>query len=449
MNNNGYIYSIVTLMLVLLLLSAVSVYYESYKISAETNPTKMRTDELHYFVESTKKDLSRAMAISGRRGVIYLSGYVIDSGVPLNDSDQALKELILNGTITFGGNVTTIGPMENHTLRIWLGKINKSGEKLNFDVNITLSDMHTYPYDSWHILQVIYLNFSISDKQGMCKYEGSDVETYSLISLLGLEDPLYPLNTANKIKRYKFIKSNNTGSVEVLATGANGNGTGGGKVFDISDEIFQSNNITTYNSTYPELVYYTVFVIDVNNFVNDLSANARSILNSSGGVIDYHNENLDSQGFSYVSGSPKLNFSAITYVALRTNANHEILRLLINDDIGDRYYHSSKNGSCFFDRLQGNLNLSEKYVNQSKEIIKLLNLDPETEIGLESFVNVNTFAEYMLYTLGVLPPFINQSSVEYLYFQNISGKRVYGTPEWFRLDDEHCVKYNLTGFCHT
>ncbi|MEA3255073.1 MAG: hypothetical protein U9Q22_04485 [Candidatus Altiarchaeota archaeon] len=448
MDDKGYICTITTLMLAVLLLSAATFYYESYKINAEINPTKLRTDELHYFVESAEKDLRRAMVISGRRGFIYVTDYVIDAGVPLDDPEQTLKELILNGTITRGGNVTNVTYMENHTLRTWLGRINKCGENLRFDVNITLSALDISPYDSWHVLQVITLNFSVYDKRGMCKYEKSDVRLYSLISLLGLDDPLYPLNTAGKIRR-QISKSNNTEYIETLTTGVNGNGTGGGKVFDVSEEVSQSNNITTYSLTYPELVYSTVFVIDVNNFVNDLSANARSILNSSGGVIDHHNENLDSQGFSYVSGSPKLNFSAINYVALRNNGGHEILRLLINDDIVNSRYHSSKNGSCFFDRLQGNLNLSEKYINQSKETRRNIGVDPETDIGLESFVNVNTFSEYMLYVSGILPPFTNQSSVEYLYFQNISGRRVYGAPEWFRLDDEHCVKYNLTEFCHT
>ncbi|RLI87775.1 MAG: hypothetical protein DRO76_01820 [Candidatus Altiarchaeales archaeon] len=450
MSNKGYIYAIVTLILALLLLAAVSLYYSSYKISAELNPTKMRTDELHYFVESAKKDLSRAMVISGRRGAVYMIDHVIHTGVPLNDSEQTLKELILNGTITINGSTINVTYLKNHTLSVWLDKINKSGERLGFDVNITFSSMDIYPYDSWHFIEIIALNLDISDKEGMCRYERSNVRIYSLVSIIGLEDVLYPLNTANKIRR-GFRKSNRTESIEVLATGINGKGIGGGKVFDVSDEneSDQGDNITAYNSTYPELVNYTVFVIDVDDFYNDLSDDARNVLNSSGGVIDYYNESLDAEGFPYVSGVSKLNFSGINYVALRNNGKHEILRLLINDDIEGELYHSSKNGSCFFDRLEGNLNLSEKYKNRSKELIKLLDLSPDTEIGLESFVNVNNFAEYKLYEFGILPAFIDQSSVDYLYLQDISGKRVYGTPEWFRLDDEHCAKYNLTEFCHT
>lgn len=449
MSNKGYIYTIVALILALLLLALVSLYSKSYEISAEQESTKMRTDELHYFVESAKKDLSRAMVISGRRGAVYMIDHVIHTGVPLNDSEQTLKELILNGTITNTTDTINVTYMKNHTLSVWLDKINKSGERLGFDVNITFSTIDIYPYDSWHFIEIITLNFDISDKKGMCKYERPNVKIYSLVTIIGLEDALYPLKTANRIRRY-FSKSNRTGSIEILATGINGDGIGGGKVFDVSDENEndQGDNITTYNSTYPELVNYTVFVIDVDDFYNDLSDDARNILNSSGGVIDYYNETLDAEGFPYVSGVPKLNFSGINYVALRNNVEPEILRLLINDDIKNELYHSSENGSCFFDRLEGNLNLSEKYKNQSKELIKILDLSPDTEIGLESFVNVNNFARYKLYELGILPSFTNQSSVEYLYFQDISGKRVYGTPEWFRLDDEHCVKYNLTEFCH-
>jgi len=65
---------------------------------------------------------------------------------------------------------------------------------------------------------------------------------------------------------------------------------------------------------------------------------------------------------------------------------------------------------------------------------------------------VPEFAEYNLYdnlyAFGALPAFTNQSSVDYLYFQNVSGRWVYGSPEWFRLDALHLNKYNLTEFRH-
>ena len=99
MNRKGYVYTVISMMLALVLLQVVSLYYESYKSATDLSPAKLRTDELHYFVESAKKDLGRSMSISARRGAAYMTDYVINNHTTLTNPDPAtnLKQIMVNG----------------------------------------------------------------------------------------------------------------------------------------------------------------------------------------------------------------------------------------------------------------------------------------------------------------------------------------------------------------
>ncbi len=445
MRSKGYIYTIVSLMLALVLLSVVSLYYESYSQTVEVDSTRMRTDELHYFVESIKKDTSRVMAISGRRGAIYLVDYVARNG-KLSDAEASLREVIENGTITVG-TTNPIPGMSNNTLSSWLNQTREMGDARGFDVNITLSSSTIYPYDSWHFLEILNLSFNISDRKGtqkdaMSRYEQSNITIISFVSLNGVEDPLYALNTSNRLK--KVLYKTNQSTVDVMATGSFGGGTGGGMVFDVSSDINQNDGITNYNTSNPRLVNYTIFVINVSDYDTGLNDASKLILNNSAGVVNYLPLNLNRRGVSYVAGIPSVNLSQLGYIAIRNAINHEVVKLSIYDDLRNELYRSSSNGSSFFDRLEGRTNVSKTYVDQADQARALLNETLEPTIGLEGFVNVSEFIRAGLFNLSILTNYTNQSSVDYVYFQNTSGRWIYGMPYWFRLDARHMKDYNLT-----
>ena len=435
-----------SIMFGLILLALVSLYYDTYRSTGGIDTSNVRTDELHYFIESSKKDVSRAMTISGRRAAIYLIDNVVSTGAPLSDPEQSLEELMINSTLTIGPVTQNVSYMQNHTLSKWLADVKNGGEKQYFDVNLSVSSLDIYAYDAWNFLEIMTLSFNVSDKKGggreSCRYENTDVKISSLVPIAGLEDDLYALKTTNKIRRF-FLESNSTKVYELVGSAAKGNGTGGGRICDLSTSGDPSASLASYNTTYPELVNYTVFVMNISDYSTLLSG-AKTILNMSAGVINYNDIPLDSIGFPYVAGLSALNASNSSFVALKNDEQHNVVRLLINDDISKNTYYASGNGSSFFDRLEGRLNVTQKYLNQSLYSRGLLNSGTYTPIGLESLVNVTDFYKYELYSLGILPNYTSQSSVDYQYFQNASGLWVYGTPEWLRLDPKHLEKYNLT-----
>jgi hypothetical protein len=467
MSNKGYIYTIVSLIFGLLLLSVISLQYQAIRTTAELEPSKVRTDELHFFVESAKKDMTRAMAISGRRGAAYLVSFIVTTNKQgVNNAEEALAEMIMNGTAVNSSNPNqrfNITQMENHTMTGWLRKVNQTGEELHFDVNITPLSIEILPYDESHFLQIFNLSFDISDRKGlskaeMCRYTNNNTQIYVLVAFDEVEDPLYPLKTNGHVTR-KMIFGTNTYSddnisvYEILGRGTYGNGTGGGKILDlhlITNPATLSTNITNLTNyvTPGAAVEYTVFVF--NSSLGGLTSDAASVLSLSGGVINYYDSNLAGNGYPFVSNLSYINFTDKQYVVLRNGINHTIEYLYINDDIVNKSYYVDKNntGPSFFDRLEGRLNYSEKYLNDTIKARTLLGMDPNTNIGIESFVNLTEFANYTLYTSGILDDFVGQSSADFKYFNNSQGYWVYGTPEWFRLDAQHLRDYYLTPYVY-
>jgi len=123
---------------------------------------------------------------------------------------------------------------------------------------------------------------------------------------------------------------------------------------------------------------------------------------------------------------------------------------IISNWINEKCYHESNEtykSPSFFDRLEGSINLSEKYLNQSKNYFQ------NSYIGLESFVDLYDFWIHNI-SLDFEDNITKKSWIDYLYWQNISGDcKVNSTPNYainathnitFRIDQMHILKYNVS-----
>ena len=95
------------------------------------------------------------------------------------------------------------------------------------------------------------------------------------------------------------------------------------------------------------------------------------------------------------------------------------------EDIKNSYYHSSDVGASFLDRLEGRLNVQQKYRIQS-----------DKRIGLEFFVDKS-----YLSSLGIYVD-LEKTNVDHLYFDENphDGRRIKGLENTaFRIDEENCT----------
>lgn len=402
----------------------------------------------------------------------------------MNGSEAAIAEVTLCGTI-YGENVTY---MLNHTLSEWITRVNSAGDAMNFDINISIVNITVVQNDAWDFAIIVDMLLDVSDDSGICYYTGDIMSIEAITSILGLEDVLYPLNTGGRM--IKFI-TNCTTDIN-LESIAGCSLTYGGQGLASGRPIFWSNlksstsaaERSTYCSTFEEYVNDKLLVMDT--AFGNCNSFEQCCFNEScpyhfSGVINYgatnpvswdkceitipwitHTCKLDNvTGFGPGGGCERpdgcnesiLQNDSCVMIKNRDECDeHNVLMGFSTENITTYCYSESNissfgascsetfaNGPSFFDRLDGNYNLSEKYANQSRDYYNT------TNIGLETLVN-----PYLLDDFGIEIK-DNKTWVDYLYWQNIGGCEAIGScaegAYALQLDCQHAYKYSIDTKC--
>ena len=488
----------------ILILVIPLIIFVSYMATVSNTKTidtisKIRCDELHYFVEDIRWDLSRAMVIFGRRAAIYSIDNIVENERPLNDyvfvcspqcnvncsvfglevngSEAALSELMLCGTL-FGNNVSF---MVNHTLSQWLERIEDRGGELHFNTSIDVVGLHVIPNGPWGFTVYVNSTFDVVDFSDTCFYEGGSEVSESYTSILGLEDPIFPLHTNSYV--VKFFE-NCTADIRgrTLAGCSPSSEPGAGAA--TGTLVFHSDIKTLYGgldnycvSRPPHIINNQILVLDqgfggCNKYEDDVCFNA-SHPHSFGGIINYGPNSVTSFASKCnvtipwitntgdiddrwpespprtVSECGVTDISAGSCIQIMHDSTCSYHKVFLGVDtlnvntscyrVSNASLYGGVDGPSFFDRLDGNLNLSEKYVNQS---IRFFN---DSMIGIETLVNM-----YDLNSRG-LDVYLNATWVDYLYFQNEPGcVALASCPSsnlFFRLDDAHAGSLGISTEC--
>jgi len=231
----GYIYTLSAILLSISLVMLIVFYYgltetgtgttklgetktEETEMTAITS--KIRCDELHYFVEDIKESMSRGLLIGGRRAALYLIDQVTQNGTPvlsnytmdttncpfaenlntsIRGSEAAIAELLICGR--YNGKESE--EMKNHTLSAWRNKMIEKGNRAGLTLDMSFGNISISPYDAWHFVITTEMSFNVSDRANICHFSGYNTKITSISSIIALEDPLYPIKTSSRI--YKYI----------------------------------------------------------------------------------------------------------------------------------------------------------------------------------------------------------------------------------------------------
>ena len=199
----GYLYSIMTMMFLVLLFSLIVFYSSTSETDMRTTVNKITTDKLHFFVNGVREDLYRASYISCKRSIHYSVAHILSTGenfsdyeminctgfnYPLNGTQAALAEMVLCGT--FEGNKMDF--MLNNTLLEWIDKISNAATNADivFD-RLEVADIDIAMYDSMHVGAIVYLNMEVRDSKNTSFFRGYNIPTKTV--LIGLNDTVDPL----------------------------------------------------------------------------------------------------------------------------------------------------------------------------------------------------------------------------------------------------------------
>ncbi len=504
-DRKGFFFTLITILLVIPLIYFITFHISYSKERVDDVLGRTRCERLYYFIEDVKKDMMRAMVIFGRRSAIYAISDVVTSGRDLEGyefncsvncayegcesiefketgAEAALAELMVCGTL----HGEPVLYMQNHTFPLWMDKMKSAGEDMHFTLNLSLRDIKVLPRDAWSFATISTLRMQIWDEGELCFYEDSSEVIQSNSSIIGLEDPIYPLNTEGRVTKY-IINCSMDLELDMVAgcSGSNrGNGTGGGDIVLYSDIAGNVPALENYCATTPaEELSKQVLVLDGGAFVctpqitDCLNASkpnhfaavivynpASSVqiceasipwISDTGDIDDIPPENPPKETGCGAGNFTVTNGSCVFIKNIPDCGMYAVILGLDSSLINTSCYQVSdveetfnifcplgeekSDGPSFFDRLDGRLYLSDRYKQQANRTFN------NPLIGIESLVSPYTLEEYSITANDTY------TWIDYLYWINSSGCKAIGVCDWegypFNLDCPHAYKYMVDTEC--
>ena len=405
----GFFFTLLVIVLFFLLMLSVRSWAKLQDSAEQLNAVNVRVDALSSMVESAGADAERMTRIAGEGAVRYAAFYAAYNRTPLENSSEAIGELMRNNTLDglecYGvpigtcsqGSGTCCFPqqMENACFVLWGERF---AEKVSqYDASASFTDMtfSASQVSPFEVSVTAAMSASLNDSSGVASFRRR-LSFSKRINISGFEDPTYPIYTGGTFHRtvepwpypddYPLVSVNASG-----ASGGNGWVYGGvinlgacctaanctDGTLDLADtnRTLVVNNIAPIAETCPE------------------KANAfRGIIfNTDGGNPGSITANITvpyAYGFAgYDVTAMLLNGTGI--LLNNDGTRHELidvenLRMLI---YSGSYYRASRGGPDFMKRLENNLSASAN--------------------GIESLVNYSIAA-----------PDSNKSWVDYYFFSD-------------------------------
>ena len=186
-------------MTVLLLapLVLLAVYYaQAWPQSSQQLVTRAVGLSVKNFADSLAADFPRAVEISGKSAAAAAVNQVVSNGSGVDDAELRTTELAVNGT--FYGETSYF--MQNNSMAAWVSRLQNKSIVFGMNATIQITNYSATPYDAFHLL----FNASLSVNASNADYEINFSRSYNavaIVSIEGLEDPLYALNTRGLMHR--------------------------------------------------------------------------------------------------------------------------------------------------------------------------------------------------------------------------------------------------------
>jgi phosphohistidine swiveling domain-containing protein len=407
----GLFFSLIMLSVALILVELVAIQKGLISFAGEQLAVEIRINSMNNFYDSIIIDCEKALDIISRRAVSAAISNVITNGIGLQNADSSLEELIVNGSI----NGTEEALMKDATIIDWKNKMEEIGNLNGFNTNITFQRIKVEPYDSWNLITTATLYIDLSDQRGVANITRV-VNVSKLVPIEGFEDPIYPLNSNGRGTNI-IIKSPYWGNFTqklINSTGGN-NWFAGYSIVIPSSQESQMQNVPNKNQKV---------------LVTDNTSGIESTVNQFGGVVSEADITSDITIPFVDNAANAMSIVPNNSYVLVDGSNGAVWNIdNLKNDIEHSYYHPSLKGGSILDRLEGKLEVQNKYQSRTSNII-----------GLESFVDKN-----YLSSLDVLVD-ADKTNVDHIYFNaefNPTSYSIKGIGNNFKIDKDICTG-NLT-----
>jgi len=387
----GLLYSILTIILLIPIFTLSSTYSETLRGYGTDIGSNLRLKSGLYFLDSVNEDFDRAVEIVGRRCLTACINHVINEGEGIDSAEDSLMELFENKTLN--GDPSDF---VDYSIYEWLNKSDQVADTRGFVLEREIRDVDISMTDPWNVMFTLDLRMKLRDRENLFYYE-KNISKDVPVSIRGLEDPLYVLNTGGKVTRK--VERQKGQLTKLLLTGPGGNGWGSGTSIKTGNPLLVSDKDEK------------ILVMD----------DADSSYSSFAGLVS--RTNSTEIGTSYVFNDSWSSIGNNTKVVVE-GSQGEIWSIENLYNMHEREFYVAGNGPSFLDRLEGNLE----------------NTRPGA--GLESLVDKDAILE----KTGSVK---DRSNVDYIYFNatTLNIYKVKGMPEtmsWeFKIDQEHLSAYGV------
>ncbi len=387
-------YSIIAILIAVpIFMFTVSFLTYSEKLS-DTVSDRVISDQLSQLEYSIELDTTKAMEVSGRRALLSATNYVINSGEPLDDSVANITQLMLIGYI----NETEDFLMINNTMPNWSQRI--SSNPVNFNVHIQYGNVSVEDYEGFYIRIGMDINITVTDKLDRVSIEKTNLRRYVTVSVNGLEDPMFPLETQGFIRRIIRQADPPYSNRNVVTGSANSSGSCSGMVTFNKSENDNTKILVANNLSYVTFDNHLGIILEDEENLTDETD-----------IICFNTGN--DSAVSLVSDAIASGYETV-YI---DDATRSVWSMPVAETLPERYYYRI-DGPTFLQRLEGDYTPSPG--------------------GIATFIYVPELQEQAM-------PVSDYSRVAYRYFSGDGDcYQVGNMDEWFGIDSGDAQELNLT-----
>jgi hypothetical protein len=183
----------------------------------------IRITTLNNYLLDMERDLERAIFISGYRAILALDDVVIQRGKYLNDTETAFFMAAVNGTFVNGSITSRLDLLENATLINWSDRLQAESRDIGINITLQFGNVSIQHVSPWDVRVFLNASILLKDATGLASFNVTRTAS-SIISIIGFEDPIYPLNTLARITNVinqttitDFIAGNSTTNLQLHA----------------------------------------------------------------------------------------------------------------------------------------------------------------------------------------------------------------------------------------
>jgi len=412
----GVTFSLIMVLATLTIVEIILVQRDIISQTREEYYVKNRINDMNDLYDNVIRDSEKSLEIISKRAISIAASHVIQEGIPLNNADEVIEDLMMSGT--FNGTEELM--MENSTIIDWSDRMREIGDLKGYYLNLTFTELKVKPYDPFNLLVESSMSINITDKNDVASIVRDD-NVSELVSIDGFEDPIYPLNTYGMVT-HKFYKTPYLGNfTQLLGSSTGDNGWARSLTFVVEGDPSPAINCPNKSTR--------VLVIEDPTLIESSTVNLYSAVIS-------NQEVSNTTTIPYVYGISNVTQTIPNNSYVLVDGEEDKIWDIENftDHVVRGYYYSSDNGPSFLDRLEGKLYIQSKYSSQSTN-----------PIGLESFINKIDLIARKLSVVN------SKTNTDYIYFSNNSytGEKVKTVDSYFRIDDNHTDIYGVSEILET